>query len=126
MKNLIAITLILSAITFTSCQDCKDCQSTSTLNLSIEYFALDSTGVYQVSETDTYTYTGTGSISTSTLPTDTSTINLASAISPILTRELCGEELKEYNNNAITFEQIIGDTIEGLFKYSWTENWDCQ
>lgn len=126
MKNLIAITLILSAITFTSCQDCKDCQSTSTLNLSIEYFTMDSTGVYQVSETDIYTYTGTGSISTSTLPTDTSAINLASAISPILTQELCGEELKEYNNNAITFEQITGDTLTGLFKYSWTENWDCQ
>jgi hypothetical protein len=126
MKNLIAITLILSAITFTSCQDCKDCQSTSTLNLSIEYFALDSTGVYQVSETATHTYTGVGSISNSTLPTDTNAINLASAISPILTQELCGEELKEFNNNTITFEQIIGDTLTGLFKYSWTENWDCQ
>jgi|TARA_B110000459_G_scaffold174912_1_gene197958 hypothetical protein len=126
MKNLIAITLILSALTFTSCQDCKDCQSTSTLNLSIEYFELDTNGVYQVSTTDTFTYSGTGSISNSSLPSDTSGINLANAISPILTQELCGEELKEYNNSAVTFEQINGDTLLGLFKYTWTENWDCQ
>lgn len=126
MKNLIAITLILCAITFTSCQDCKDCQSTSTLNLNIEYFQLDSTGLYQISAIDTYTNTGTGSISTSALPTDTSAINLANAISPVLTQEFCGEELKEYNNSAVTFEQITGDTLTGLFKYTWTEDWICQ
>ena len=129
MKNLIAITFIISAISFTSCQDCKDCQSTSSVNLSIEYFELDTNGVYQITSTDAYAFNGTGSIIPSSLPSDTLfSINemLENSTTPILTQELCGETLKDFNNTAVTFEQITGDTLSGLFKYSWTEDWECQ
>ena len=126
MKNLIAITLILCAISFTSCQDCKDCRSTSTLNLSIEYFTLDSNGTYIVSSTSSYSYSGPGPISSSSLPSDTNNLNLANASTLVLTQELCGEELKEFNNSTLSFDQIIGDTVNGLYKYTWSEDWDCQ
>lgn len=125
MKNIIAITLIISALSLTSCQDCKDCQSTSTLNLNIEYFTLEN-GTYNLSSTDSYSYTATGSITPSFLGTDTSNINLENSTSPVITQEFCGEELKNYNNETLTYEQTLGDTLLGLFKYTWTENWDCQ
>ena len=125
MKNLLALTLIITALSLTSCQDCKDCQSTSTLNLRIEYFTLED-GTYNLSSTDSYSYSGTGSISPTSLPTDTSEISLTNSTSPILTQEFCGDQLKDYNNETLSFEQTIGDTLSGLFKYTWTENWDCQ
>ena len=126
MKNLIAITLILSALTLTSCQDCRDCQSTSTLNLNIEYFVLDNNEVYQINTTDSYTYSGIGAVASDLLLADSSSIEFANAISPVLTQEFCGQDLKDYNNTTFSYEQISGDTIGGLFKYSWTEEWDCQ
>jgi hypothetical protein len=129
MKNLIAITFIISVIGLTSCQECRDCQSTSTVNLNIEYFELDTNGVYQVTSTNSFTFNGTGSIEASLLPNDTLLdvdSMLSISTSPVLTQELCGQTLKDYNNSAINFEQISGDTIGGLFKFSWTENWECQ
>ena len=126
MKNLIAITLIFSAFTLTSCLDCRDCQSTSTLNLNIEYFFLDNDGVFQVYDTDTYTYTGIGAVTSDLLLADSSSTELVNAISPILTQEFCGQDLKDYNNKTFNYEQISGDTIGGLFKYTWTEEWSCQ
>ena len=126
MKNLIAITLIFSAFILTSCLDCRDCQSTSNLNLNIEYFVLDTNGVFQVNNIDTYTYTEIGTVTSDLLLADSSNIELANAISPILTQEFCGQDLKDYNNSTFSYEQIIGDTIGGLFKYTWTEEWICQ
>lgn len=126
MKNLIVITLILSAFTFTSCQDCKDCQSASTINLNIEYFTLDDNGIFQISNVDSYTFSGIGSVTSDLLLADSSNIEFSNAISPVLTQEFCGQDLKDYNNTTFSYEQISGDTIEGLFKYTWTEEWDCQ
>ncbi|MGC6429224.1 MAG: hypothetical protein ACON4Y_03410 [Flavobacteriales bacterium] len=129
MKNLITITTLLVALTFTSCQNCKDCQSTTTVNLNIEYFTLDATtNQYVITSTQSYSYSGQGTIgSTDSFSSDTlNPIVLADSFSPILTQELCDQELKDSDNSSVNYEFMTGDTINGLFKYTWTENWDCQ
>jgi hypothetical protein len=128
MKNLITISIILSTIILTSCQDCKDCQSSTAVNLNIEYFTLDSLNNYNITSTKSYSYTGNGTVgSTSALASDTiNEIMLSNYFSPILTQEFCGQTLKDNNNNSTEYEFTTGDTITGLFKYTWTETWDCQ
>ena len=47
-------------------------------------------------------------------------------ISPINIKEACGDELKDINNSTLNFETILGDSITGLHKYSWSEIWNCK
>ena len=41
-------------------------------------------------------------------------------------REICGDELKNVNNSTVSLQTTIGDSISGIYKYNWSENWDCK
>ena len=109
---------ILSTVVLSSCSDCLDCQSTTDLSLTVEYYSngtLDSTS--------SNSYSGEGYIN-STLPTSM-TSDFSSYLSPVSVRETCWDELKDINNSTVSFETVTGDS-SALFKYSWSESWICK
>jgi len=109
---------ILSAAVLSSCSDCLDCQSTTDISLTVEYYSngtLDSTS--------SNSYSGEGYV-ISTLP-NSITSDFSSYLSPVSVRETCGDELKDINNSTVSFETVTGDS-SALFKYSWSESWICK
>lgn len=118
MNFKILVFSVLSAVILSSCSDCLDCQSTTDLNLTVEYYSngtLDSVS--------TVSYSGEGYINAS-LP-NTITNDFESYLSPVSIRETCGQELKDINNTTVSFESVSGDS-SALFKYSWSESWVCK
>ena len=111
---------ILSAIVLSSCSDCLDCQSTTDISLTVEYYSngtLDSTS--------SNSYSGEGYfVDETSLPTSI-TSDFSSYLSPVSVRETCGDELKNINNSTVSFETVTGDS-SALFKYSWSESWVCK
>jgi len=110
---------VFSAVVFSSCSDCLDCQSTTELNLTVEYYSSAGT----LDSTTTVSYAADGYIN-STLPV-TLTDDFSSYFSPVSIKETCGQELKDINNSSVTFQTETGDS-SALFKYSWTESWVCK
>ena len=109
---------ILSAAVLSSCSDCLDCQSTTDISLTVEYYSngtLDSTS--------SNSYSGEGYVN-NTLP-NSITSDFSSYLSPVSVRETCGDELKDINNSTVSFETVTGDS-SALFKYSWSESWICK
>ena len=131
--NIKIIFAVLLTITFYSCKDCMDCQVTTDINLSVEYYSLDSissidTTTYFMSldSITNFTYNVQGYIKDS-LPiyVDAST-DMTPYISPINIKESCGAELKEIKNSTLSYETVLGDSTSGLHKYNWSETWDCK
>lgn len=120
IKYIILASLIVFA--FSACQECKDCQSSSDITLTKEFYAIDTTGSYSLDSTSVRTYTSVGKFAEPENPSD----SLPLFISPISIFEFCGSELDDVDGNSIVYEVILGDTIVGLYKYSWTEAWDCK
>lgn len=113
---------LLASIILSSCLDCMDCQSTTNINLSIEYYSSNN-GTITLDSTNNFNYSGPGYIS-GTLP-NVLTANMGDFLSPVSVRESCGEDLKNINNSTINFESTVGDS-SALFKYNWSESWDCK
>lgn len=111
---------ILSAVVLSSCSDCLDCQSTTDINLTVEYYNTSGT----LDSVSTASYSGEGYIISNSLP-NTLTSDFSSYLSPVSIRETCGQELKDINNTTISFESVSGDS-SALFKYSWSESWVCK
>ena len=76
--------------------------------------------------TTNFSYSGPGYVSTALPNNITSSTDISSYLSPITVREACGEDLKDINNSTVSFETIIGDSISGIYKYNWSESWDCK
>ena len=116
----------LLAIMFSSCMDCMDCQVTTDINLSVEYYSLNSSGDMSIDSTTNFTYNVQGYIN-ATLPDNVNaSTDMTPYISPINVKESCGDELKDINNSTLNFETVLGDSITGLHKYNWSETWDCK
>ena len=119
MKNFKNIALsIFIALVMISCNDCLDCQSNTDINLTVEFYTgnvLDST--------QSYTASGPGYIN-GTLP-NLMVTDMSDFLRPVSVREACGDDLKDINNSSVTFESVVGDS-SALFKYQWTENWECK
>ena len=62
MNIKILFTGLLSTILLTSCLDCMDCQVTTDINLSVEYYSLDSIGNMSLDSTTNFTYNVQGYI----------------------------------------------------------------
>lgn len=76
--------------------------------------------------TANFSYSGPGYVNTA-LPTNiTSSTDISPYLSPMTVRETCGEDLKAINNKTVSFETTIGDSISGIYKYNWSESWDCK
>lgn len=121
MKTKFIIPLFLLAFTFTACQDCKDCQSTTDITLTQEFF-IDTIGYYQLDSVKTQSYTAIGSFSTPGFQDD----SLSLYISPISIMEFCGTDLSDVNGKSLSYESTLGDSATGLYTYSWNESWDCK
>lgn len=123
--NLKLISLsFLSVVLLSSCLDCKDCQVATDMNLNVEYYTFDSsTSTYTLDSTRNYSHQGLGALANTnpTILTD-----LDQYLSPISITEVCGDDLKDLNNSSTSFDQVSGDSAVALFKYSWTENWECK
>tara|TARA_B100000963_G_scaffold173942_1_gene151304 strand:- start:347 stop:667 length:321 start_codon:yes stop_codon:yes gene_type:complete len=105
--------------------DCMDCKSTTDINLSVEYYS-NNNGTMGLDSTTNFSYSGPGLINT-TLPLNiTSSNDLIPYLSPVNIREYCGDELKNVNNSTVNLQSTIGDSISGIYKYNWSENWDCK
>ena len=50
---------------------------------------------------------------------------MSTYLSPVTVRESCGDELKRINNSTVSFQTTIGDS-SALFKYNWSESWECK
>ena len=112
---------VFITIGLSSCMDCMDCQTSTDINLSIEYWSNDS--VYVLDSSSVYTYSGPGYI-VDDLPNALYS-DLALYLSPVSVSEKCGDELKDIKNSSFNYDFVVGDS-SSLFKYSWTENWDCK
>ena len=113
---------IFSIVLLSSCLDCLDCQVSTDMNLNIEYYSyVDSTSSYTLDSARNYSHQGLGSlvITDPTILTD-----FSQYLSPISVTEVCGSDLKDLNNSTVTFDQVSGDS-SALFKFSWTESWEC-
>ena len=125
MKTRIILLTLLSSIVLTSCMDCMDCKSITDINLSIEYYS-NNNGTMSLDSTTNLSYSGPGFVNT-TLPLNiTSSNDLSPYLSPVNVREFCGDELKNVNNSTVNLQTTIGDSISGIYKYNWSENWDCK
>lgn len=122
MNFKLAIVCLLASTALTSCLDCLDCQSTTGINLSIEYYSSNN-GLMTLDSTNTFSYSGPGYVNGS-LPNQIST-DMSSYLSPVTVKETCGEELKSVNNTTVNFKTTVGDS-SALFKYDWSESWDCK
>ncbi len=114
----------MSAVLLSSCLDCKDCQVTTDMNLTVEYYSpSDSTSTYNLDSTKSYSHQGPGALANTnpSILTD-----LDQYLSPIAIFEFCGDDLKDLNNSSTSFDQVSGDSAVALFKYSWTESWECK
>lgn len=123
MNFKLAILCLLVSTALSSCLDCMDCQSTTDINLSIEYYSTSNDSII-LDSISSFTYSGPGYVN-GTLPDDISSGNLDAYLSPVTVKETCGEELKSINNSTVSFETTVGDS-SALFKYSWSESWDCK
>lgn len=122
--NLKLITLCaFIVVSLSSCLECLDCQVTTDMNLNIEYYTyVDSTSSYNLDSTSSYSHQGLGAL----VVTDPSVLtDFDQYLSPVSIAELCGDDLKDVKNSTITYDQVSGDST-ALFKYSWTESWDCR
>lgn len=124
MKTKFIISALLATFIFTSCQDCKDCQSTANITLTKEFFTTNSNGHYVLDSTKTHTYTAIGRFAT---PTDKED-SLALYITPVSIMELCGSDLKDADGKSLSFDYTVGpyDSATSIYKYNWTESWDCK
>ena len=122
MKIRFIIPALLVALVFTACQDCKDCQSTAGVTLTKEFFVTNIDGDYVLDSTKVHTYTAIGRFATPSFKDD----SLALYTTPVSIMELCGNDLTDADGESIAFEQILGDSATGFYKYSWTETWDCK
>lgn len=125
MKIRIILLSLLSSLLLISCMDCMDCKSSSDINLSVEYYS-NNNGTMSLDSTTNFNYSGPGFVNT-TLPINiTSSNDLSPYLSPVNIREFCGDELKNVNNSTVSLQTTIGDSISGIYKYNWSENWDCK
>ena len=116
----------LLTIMLSSCMDCMDCQVSTDINLSVEYYSFNTNGDMNLDSTTNFSYNEQGYIN-ATLPNNVnSNTEMTAYISPINIKETCGDELKDINNSTLNFETILGDSITGLHKYNWSEIWDCK
>jgi hypothetical protein len=122
MNFKIVFTCLLATTLLTSCLDCMDCQSTTDINLSVEYYSSNN-GLITLDSTNSFSYSGPGYVNGS-LSNEIS-LDMSSFLSPVSVRETCGEELKTINNSTVNFETTVGDS-SALFKYNWSESWDCK
>ena len=117
------------AVSLSSCLECLDCQVSTDMNLKVEFHTyVDSTSSYNLDSTKSYSYQGLGEllVTEPIIPVDTnSVIDFGQYLSPISIGEFCGEDLKDVKNTSISYDQVSGDST-ALFKYTWTENWDCK
>jgi hypothetical protein len=103
-----------------------DCQVSTDINLSVEYYSLNSSGDMSIDSTTNFTYNVQGYIN-ATLPDNVNaSTDMTPYISPVNVKETCGDELKDINNSTLNFETALGDSITGLHKYSWSETWNCK
>jgi hypothetical protein len=122
MKIKFIISALLVAFVFTACQDCKDCQSTADITLTKEFFVTDIDGNYVLDSTKVHSYTAIGRFVTPIIKDD----SLALYTTPVSIMELCGSDLTDATGESMVFEQTLGDSTTGFYKYSWTETWDCK
>lgn len=124
--NIKIIFALLLTIMLTSCMDCMDCQVSTDINLSVEHYSINTSGSMNLDSTTNFSYNVQGYIN-ATLPNNVdANTNMTAYVSPINIKEACGDELKDINNSTLNFETILGDSITGLHKYSWSEIWDCK
>lgn len=123
MNIKIILTGLLSTFLLTSCLDCMDCQATSDINLSVEYYSSNNDTI-SLDSIVSSSFSGPGYVN-ATLP-NVITADISSYLSPVTVREACGDDLKDINNSTVNFETTVGDSITGLFKYNWSESWDCK
>ena len=121
MNIKIIFTGLLSTLLLTSCLDCMDCQGTTDINLSVEYYSSNN-GTVSLDSTNNFNFSGPGYVN-GTLPNNAT--DLGSYLSPVSVREACGDDLKDINNTTVSFETSVGDSITGLYKYNWSESWEC-
>lgn len=122
MKTKLILPLLLVAFLFTACKDCKDCESTADITLTKEFYVMNSDGDYVLDSTKVHNYTAIGRFATP----DTQDDSLSLYITPISIMELCGGELSDADGKAIAFESTLGAESTGIYRYSWTETWDCK
>ena len=115
MNIKILFTGLLSTILLTSCLDCLDCQSTTDINLSVEYYSSNN-GSMSLDSTNNFSFSGQGYINTALTANIISSSDLSPYLSPITVREACGQDLKDINNSNVSFETTIGDSISGIYK----------
>ena len=124
MNFKITLASILTVLLLSSCLDCMDCQSTTDINLSIEYYSMDS-GTMNLDSTNNFSFSGPGYIDGNFNLPNSITDDMSTYLSPVTVRESCGDELKRINNSTVSFQTTIGDS-SALFKYNWSESWECK
>ena len=102
MNIKILITGLLSTILLTSCLDCLDCQSSTDISLSVEYYSSNN-GSMSLDSTNNFSYSGPGYVNTALPANITSSTDISPYLSPITVREACGEDLKDINNSTVSF-----------------------
>lgn len=118
MNIKIILTGLLASVVLSSCLDCMDCQITSDVNVSVEYYSISNDSII-LDSTSSFAYSGPGYIMISENDTNT-------YLSPVSVMEACGQDLKDINNSTLTYETTTGDSITGLYKYNWSESWECK
>ena len=118
MNIKIILTGLLASVALSSCLDCMDCQITTDVNLSVEYYS-NSNDSLILDSISSIAYSGPGYVM---LSDD----NMSTYLSPTSDTEACGDDLKDINNSTLTFETTVGDSTSGLYKYNWTESWECK
>jgi len=131
MKSNIYIALIAIAIVFTSCQDCKDCQGTTSMNMVAEYYSLNSDNNYELDSTltfnlDTNTVLKDAANSINNISLVGDTLYLDNVFSPVSIYEFCGDDLSDVDNATLNLNQTTGDSASAILKYSWSETWECK
>ena len=131
MKSNIYIALIATAIMFTSCQDCKDCQGTTSMNMVAEYYTLNANNNYELDSTltfnlDTNTVLKNGANSINNISLVGNILYLDNVFSPVSIYEFCGDDLSDVDNSTLNLDQTTGDSATAILKYSWSETWDCK
>ena len=112
MKSNIYIALIATAIMFTSCQDCKDCQATTSMNMVAEYYTLNAENNYELDSTlvfniDTNTVLKDAANSINNFSLVNGILIYDNVFSPVSIYEFCGDDLSDVDNKTLNLDQVI-------------------
>jgi hypothetical protein len=130
MKNSIFtfLTAGLLMAAMSSCQDCKDCQATSTFNFKVEYYHKDTiTNLYVLDSTRFQVDTVmAGDFIASEETSGLLTIVPRPGSNPSGIAEFCGSDLEDVDGKSNAYHESAGDSTMGLQVYDWTVEHECK